>query len=119
MAKGKDLFAGDDPFGLAQAWLTEAEAAEPNDANAVALATADKDGLPNVRMVLLKEIEPAKKGGGGFVFYTNHEGAKGRELARIREALARHRFEPAISARSPCLKNTRPVFIRARLGPER
>ncbi|MEL7462767.1 MAG: pyridoxamine 5'-phosphate oxidase [Pseudomonadota bacterium] len=81
MAKGKDLFAGDDPFSMAQAWLAEAEASEPNDANAIALATADKNGLPNVRMVLLKEIEPAKKNGGGFVFYTNHEGAKGRELA--------------------------------------
>lgn len=77
----KDLFKGDDPFAMAQAWLTEAEASEPNDANAIALATADKSGLPNVRMVLLKEIEPAKKNGGGFVFYTNHEGAKGRELA--------------------------------------
>ncbi|MEO1613307.1 MAG: pyridoxamine 5'-phosphate oxidase, partial [Pseudomonadota bacterium] len=78
---GKDIFAGEDPFALAQVWLDEAAGAEPNDPNAIALATADKTGLPNVRMVLLKEIEPAAKGGGGFVFYTNHEGAKGRELA--------------------------------------
>lgn len=81
IAMATDIFAGDDPFALAQTWLTEAAASEPNDPNAVALATADADGLPNVRMVLLKEIEPAAEAGGAFVFYTNHEGAKGRELA--------------------------------------
>jgi pyridoxamine 5'-phosphate oxidase len=81
----KDIFAGDDPFALAQAWLEDATKTEPNDPNAIALATADKTGLPNVRMVLLKEIEIgiAK---GGFVFYTNHEGAKGRELAENPQA---------------------------------
>lgn len=74
------IFAAEDPFQLAREWLAEAEASEPNDPGAVALATVDKGGMPNVRMVLLKEIEkdPAK---GGFVFYTNHESAKGRELA--------------------------------------
>lgn len=76
----RDLFGGDDPFALARAWLAEAEASEPNDPNAIALATADASGLPNVRMVLLKEIETSQVKG-GFVFYTNHEGAKGRELA--------------------------------------
>ncbi|MFN3260678.1 MAG: pyridoxamine 5'-phosphate oxidase [Pikeienuella sp.] len=76
----RDLFGGDDPFALARAWLAEAEASEPNDPNAIALATADASGLPNVRMVLLKEIETSQTKG-GFVFYTNHEGAKGRELA--------------------------------------
>lgn len=75
----RDIFAGEDPFALAQAWLAEAEKSEPNDANAVALATADRSGLPNVRMVLLKEIEPGPAAG-GFVFYTNFESAKGREL---------------------------------------
>lgn len=69
------IFAGDDPFALARAWLTEAEAVEPNDPNAMALATVDDAGLPNVRMVLLKEIEAA-----GFVFYTNHTSAKAREI---------------------------------------
>ena len=69
------IFAGDDPFALARAWLAEAEAQEPNDANAIALATVDAEGLPNVRMVLLKEIEAD-----AFVFYTNYESAKGREL---------------------------------------
>ena len=69
------IFAGEDPFAIARAWLAEAEASEPNDANAIALATVDTDGLPNVRMVLLKEIEAD-----AFVFYTNYESAKGREL---------------------------------------
>ncbi|MEM7546586.1 MAG: pyridoxamine 5'-phosphate oxidase [Pseudomonadota bacterium] len=77
----KDNFAGEDPFVLAQTWLEEATGTEPNDPNAIALATADRSGLPNVRMVLLKEIEP-----NGFVFYTNHEGAKGRELAENPQA---------------------------------
>ncbi len=70
------IFAGDDPFALAQDWLTEAEATESNDPNAMALATVGADGLPNVRMVLLKEIEPA-----AFVFYTNYDSRKGQELA--------------------------------------
>ena len=74
-------FAGDDPFRLAQAWLTEAEATEINDPNAIALASVDADGLPNVRMVLLKEIEAPGDGTGAFVFYTNYESAKGQEIA--------------------------------------
>ena len=69
------IFAGDDPFAIARAWLEEAGRSEPNDPNAIALATADPSGLPNVRMVLLKEIEDA-----GFVFYTNYESAKGEEI---------------------------------------
>lgn len=85
-AKSKrDIFAGDDPFALAQAWLSEAEASEPNDPSAVALATADKSGLPNVRMVLLKEIELGVADG-AFVFYTNRESAKGREMAENPQA---------------------------------
>ena len=74
------IFSGEDPFAIARAWLTEAEAVEPNDPNAIALATVDPDGLPNVRMVLLKEIELSGPGGGAFVFYTNYDSAKGREL---------------------------------------
>lgn len=70
------IFAGDDPFVIARRWLAEAEATEPNDPNAIALATVDADGLPNVRMVLLKEIEDA-----AFVFYTNYGSAKGQEIA--------------------------------------
>jgi pyridoxamine 5'-phosphate oxidase len=74
-------FTGDDPFVLAQAWLAEAEAAEINDPNAIALATVDGNGLPNVRMVLLKEIEVNGDGTGAFVFYTNYDSQKGQEIA--------------------------------------
>jgi len=70
------IFAGSDPFAIARAWLTEAEAQEPNDPNAIALATVDRDGMPNVRMVLLKEIEAD-----AFVFYTNYGSTKGQEIA--------------------------------------
>jgi pyridoxamine 5'-phosphate oxidase len=70
------IFAGEDPFQIARSWLTEAEAQEPNDPNAIALATVDTDGLPNVRMVLLKEIEAD-----AFVFYTNYGSRKGQEIA--------------------------------------
>ena len=69
------IFAGDDPFAIARAWLAEAEAREPSDPNAIALATVDGDGLPNVRMVLLKEIEAE-----AFVFYTNYGSAKAAEI---------------------------------------
>jgi pyridoxamine 5'-phosphate oxidase len=75
------LFAGDDPFAIARRWLAEAETSEPNDPNAIALATADADGLPNVRMVLLKEIEDA-----AFVFYTNYGSAKATEIAATGKA---------------------------------
>lgn len=83
-------FAGEDPFAIASAWLAEAEKSEPNDPSAMALATVDKTGLPNVRMVLLKEIEPGSTGG-AFVFYTNYESAKGEELAaNAKAALVLH-----------------------------
>ncbi|MGF1502861.1 MAG: pyridoxamine 5'-phosphate oxidase [Paracoccaceae bacterium] len=84
------IFAGDDPYALARAWLGEAEKSEPNDPNAVSVATVDPEGMPNVRMVLLKEIE-ASQSDGGFVFYTNFEGVKGRELvANPRAAMCFH-----------------------------
>jgi pyridoxamine 5'-phosphate oxidase len=69
------IFAGDDPFAIARAWLAEAEPREPNDPNAIALATVDQAGLPNVRMVLLKDIEAD-----AFVFYTNYTSRKGQEI---------------------------------------
>jgi pyridoxamine 5'-phosphate oxidase len=69
------IFAGEDPFAIARAWLAEAEPKEPNDPNAIALATVDSAGLPNVRMVLLKDIEPD-----AFVFYTNYTSRKGQEI---------------------------------------
>lgn len=75
-----------DPFALFASWLADAEKTEPNDPNAMALATADADGLPNVRMVLLKGFDEQ-----GFVFYTNAESAKGREIAaNPRAALCFH-----------------------------
>lgn len=74
------IFAGDDPFEIAKTWLAEAEATEPNDPNAIALASVDADGMPNVRMVLLKEIEAQGAGQGAFIFYTNYDSAKGREI---------------------------------------
>src|ERR671928_1646009 len=70
-----------DPFARFAAWLKEAEASEPNDPNAMALATVDESGLPNVRMVLLKGFDE-----NGFVFYTNLESNKGRELLGQKKA---------------------------------
>ncbi len=81
MSERTGIFAGDDPFGLAQSWLDEAAKTEANDPNAMQLATVDADGLPNVRTVLLKEIEAD-----AFVFYTNYESAKGQELAATGKA---------------------------------
>ena len=63
------------PFALFSEWMAEAETSEPNDPNAMAVATADADGFPNVRMVLLKDWDER-----GFTFYTNVESAKGLEL---------------------------------------
>ena len=71
-----DVLDGDDPWAIFRAWMAEAERSEPNDPTAMALATADADGFPNVRMVLLKGADER-----GFVFYTNLESNKGRELA--------------------------------------
>lgn len=69
------LFAGDDPFEITRRWFAEAQVSEPNDPDAIALATVDPQGLPNVRMVLLKEIEDD-----AFVFYTNYGSKKAQEL---------------------------------------
>jgi pyridoxamine 5'-phosphate oxidase len=80
-AERTGIFAGDDPFDLARTWLAAAEGAEINDPNAMALATVDADGMPNVRMVLLKEIEAD-----AFVFYTNYGSAKGQEIAATGKA---------------------------------
>ena len=70
------LFEETDPIGLFARWLAAARDREPNDANACALATADADGAPDVRMVLLKDVDAR-----GFVFYSNLDSAKGRQLA--------------------------------------
>jgi pyridoxamine 5'-phosphate oxidase len=65
-----------DPIALFSAWMKEAEASELNDASAMALATATRDGMPSVRMVLMKQVDAR-----GFCFYTNAESQKGLELA--------------------------------------
>lgn len=75
MSDRTGIFAGDNPFEIARTWLKDAEGAEINDPNAIALSTVDSDGMPNVRMVLLKEIEDD-----AFVFYTNYDSQKGQEI---------------------------------------
>ena len=94
-----------DPIAQFEDWLAHATKSEPNDPNAVAVATVDDDGLPNVRMVLLKCVDAA-----GFVFFTNFESAKGRELlAHPKAAMCFHwkslrrqvRVRGAISPVSP------------------
>jgi pyridoxamine 5'-phosphate oxidase len=72
----EDLHAPDEPFGLFSAWFADAKANEPNDPNGMALSTIGADGMPDVRMVLLKDVDEA-----GFVFFTNLQSAKGQELA--------------------------------------
>lgn len=87
----EDFSAADEPLELFQQWFAEAKAHEINDANAMALATVDETGLPNVRMVLLNGFDPAGHPERGFIFYTNFESAKGRELlANGKAALAFH-----------------------------
>ena len=81
-----DFSGAEEPFRLFAAWMKDAEAKEPNDPNAMALASVDATGLPDVRMVLLKGFDEA-----GFVFYTNLESKKGAELlAHPRAALLFH-----------------------------
>jgi pyridoxamine 5'-phosphate oxidase len=76
----------DDPIRLFEAWFAEARKKEPNDAEAMSLATVDDKGMPDVRMVLLKSVDKS-----GFVFYTNFESAKGQELlAQPKAALCFH-----------------------------
>ncbi|MEP5760394.1 MAG: pyridoxamine 5'-phosphate oxidase [Litoreibacter sp.] len=76
-----DIFAGDDPFVITRRWLAEATESEQNDPNAIALSTVDADGMPNARMVLLKDIEDA-----AFVFYTNYGSQKAREIEQSGKA---------------------------------
>lgn len=81
-----DFTLAKDPFPLFARWLAEAENTEPNDPNAMSLATCDENGVPDVRIVLLKGHGPD-----GFVFFSNRESTKGRELAHNpRAALAFH-----------------------------
>ncbi|WP_404933431.1 pyridoxamine 5'-phosphate oxidase [Nitratireductor sp. L15S-10] len=79
--KSGDFTERDEPFRLFAEWLEDATRSEPNDPNALALATVDPDGMPNVRMVLLKGFDER-----GFVFYTNFESAKGQEVLSAKKA---------------------------------
>ena len=85
-AKGEDIFTREDPLALFEDWMVAAKAKEINDPNAMALSTADADGFPDVRMVLLKEFDAH-----GFVFYTNTKSTKGAQLdENARAALCFH-----------------------------
>lgn len=81
----------EDPFAIFLTWLDDATKSELNDPNGMALSTVDENGLPNVRMVLLKGLDEAELPDRGFVFYTNLESAKGQELTHCpRAALLFH-----------------------------
>ena len=81
-----DFTAAEDPFVLFAAWLEQATASEPRDPTAMTLATVDADGMPDARMVLLKGVDSR-----GFVFFTNMDSQKGRQLdAQPRAALVFH-----------------------------
>jgi len=86
-----DFTHATDPFGLFLAWFNDARLSEINDPNAMSLATVDASGMPNVRVVLLKDIDPEGANPRGFVFYTNMNSQKGCELlASKKAALAFH-----------------------------
>lgn len=91
-----DFTAAEEPFALFGEWFAEAVKSEPNDPNAMALATVDADGLPDVRMVLMKGFDAD-----GFVFYSHIASAKGRELAANPKAALPSRH-PASHTERPC-----------------
>ena len=95
-----EVAAGADPFSLFADWLAEAEKKEPNDPTALSLATVDQDGLPNVRMVLLKGFDER-----GFVFYTNLESRKARAMAE----------NPCVSLQFPWNVLERQVIVGGRV----
>ena len=114
------IFAGDDPFRLTEAWMKEAWASEISDAHAATLSTVDADGMPNGRIVLVKEIEAS-----GFVFYTNYESTKGQELVSAgkaallfhwkslgRQIRVRGEVEKVDPAQSDAYYNSRPLDSR-------
>ncbi len=104
---GIEMETAVDPIALFVAWMKAAEASELNDATAVALATATRDGMPSVRMVLMKRVDER-----GFCFYTNAESQKGVELAENPRASMLERAFPE--------KIPRPAYWRGYLlRPER
>ena len=122
---GGDFTLADEPLRLFAAWYEEAVAREPDVPNAMALATVDADGLPNVRMVLMKGFDPQ-----GFVFYTNVESAKGRELdashkaallfhwkSLNRQVRLRGRSSGSATARPTPISRPAPASPRSAPGP--
>jgi pyridoxamine 5'-phosphate oxidase len=116
----KELTSGDftqaaDPIALFRHWFEEARNSEPNDPEAMSLATVDADGLPNSRMVLLKDFDEA-----GLVFYTSEESAKGREMAATPKAAALFHWKSLrrqIRVRgliSPVSEETSDAYFRSR-----
>ena len=81
-----DFTTAPEPLALFEDWFADAVAKEMNDPNAMALATVDESGMPNVRMVLLKGLDEASTDSRGFVFFTNITSAKGRELTSVGKA---------------------------------
>lgn len=81
MSDRESVFEGQNPFDVAKQWLADASESELNDPNAIALSTVDQAGMPNVRMVLLKEIEA-----NAFIFYTNYDSQKSLELTHSGKA---------------------------------
>ncbi|MEW7008852.1 pyridoxamine 5'-phosphate oxidase [Lentilitoribacter sp. EG35] len=81
MLTNNDFTQSDDPFELFATWMADAKASEPNDPNAMSVATVDEDGMPNVRILLLKDFSVD-----GFTFYTNFESTKGLELLASKKA---------------------------------
>jgi pyridoxamine 5'-phosphate oxidase len=80
-----DFMDASEPFQLFESWFADAKGHEINDPEGMAVATADSDGMPNVRMVLLKALDGPERVDRGFVFYTNFESAKGREILSQRK----------------------------------
>ncbi len=124
-AASLDFTSATDPFALFVNWFAQASAHEVNDPNAMALATADADGMPNVRMVLLKGLDAADAVERGFVFYTNRNSAKGRELSANpqaallfhwkslrRQVRARGSITPVSAAEADAYFQTRPLMSR-------
>ena len=120
-----DFTAAPEPFRLFEEWYAQASKSEPNDPNAMAIATSDANGLPNVRMVLLKGLDEAGVAGRGFVFYTNLGSAKGQELASnpqaailfhwkslLRQVRVRGLITPVSSAEADAYYDSRPRMSR-------
>ena len=91
MSDTQSVIPASDPIGLFETWFAEAQESEPNDPNAMALATATPNGAPSVRMVLLKGHGATDNGGGAFTFYTNAQSRKGGEIrANMQASLLFH-----------------------------